>query len=82
MKTFVHVHALVKIQQGAFGRVAELNYFMTVIISELEKGNGELYMPHENLDITMVYLRFSYIMLYTVTFLQKDGKIMKESRKD
>ena len=39
--------------------------------SELEKGNGELYMQHGNLNITMVYLRFSLIMLYTVKFLQK-----------
>ena len=27
---------------------------MTVIITELEKGHGELYMVHGNLDITMV----------------------------
>ena len=33
--------------------------FMIVNISELEKGNGELYMVHVNLNITMVYLRFS-----------------------
>ena len=35
--------------------------FMIVIISELEKRNGELYMPHGNLDIKMVDLRFSLI---------------------
>ena len=28
-------------------------------ISKLEKGNGELYMAHGNLNITMVYLRYS-----------------------
>ena len=33
--------------------------FMRVNISELEKGNGELYMAHGNLNITMVYLRYS-----------------------
>ena len=33
--------------------------FMKVDISELEKGNGELYMVRGNLNITMVYLRFS-----------------------
>ena len=44
---------------------------MTVNISEFEKENGELYMVHGNLNITMVYLRLSYIMLlYTVKFLQ------------
>jgi len=32
---------------------------MIVNISELEKGNGKLYMLHGNLDVTMVYLRFS-----------------------
>jgi len=37
---------------------------MIVSISELDKGNGELYMQHGNLDITMVYLRFRSIMLY------------------
>ena len=31
--------------------------FMLVNISELEKGYGELYMAHGNLNITMVYLR-------------------------
>ena len=30
--------------------------FMIVNISELKKGNGELYMAHGNLNITMVYL--------------------------
>ena len=33
--------------------------FVIANISELEKGNGELYMVHGNLNITMVYLRFS-----------------------
>jgi len=33
--------------------------FMIVNISELEKGNGKLYMLHGNLDITMVHLWFS-----------------------
>ena len=33
--------------------------FMRVNISELEKGNGELYMAHGNLNITVVYLRYS-----------------------
>ena len=33
--------------------------FMIVNISELEKGNGELYMHAGNLNITMVNLRFS-----------------------
>ena len=33
--------------------------FMIVNISELDKGNGELYMTHGNLHITMVYLRYS-----------------------
>ena len=35
--------------------------FMIVNISELEKGNlnGELYMAHGNLNITMVYLSYS-----------------------
>ena len=32
---------------------------MIVNISELEKGNGELYIVHGNLNITKVYLRFS-----------------------
>ena len=32
---------------------------MIVNISELEKGNGELYMHTGNLNITMVNLRFS-----------------------
>ena len=32
---------------------------MIVNISEFEKGNGELYMHARNLNITMVYLRFS-----------------------
>ena len=35
--------------------------FMIVNISELEKGNGELYIAHGNLNITMVYLRYSYM---------------------
>ena len=43
---------------------------MIVNISELEKENGELYMVHGNLNITMVCLTFSQIMLYTVKFLQ------------
>jgi len=43
---------------------------MIVNISELEKGNGKLYMQHGNLDIAMVYLRFRLIMLYTVKFMQ------------
>ena len=33
--------------------------FIIVNISELEKGNGELYMAHGNLNITMVYIRHS-----------------------
>ena len=33
--------------------------FVIVNNSELEKGNGELYMAHGNLNITMVYLRYS-----------------------
>ena len=33
---------------------------MIVNISELDKGNGELYMQHGNLDIPMVYFRFSF----------------------
>ena len=33
--------------------------FMIVNISELKKGNGELYMAHGNLNITMVYLRYT-----------------------
>ena len=33
--------------------------FMIVNISELEEGNDELYMHAGNLNITMVYLRFS-----------------------
>ena len=33
--------------------------FMMVNISEFDKENGELYMVHENLNITMVYLRLS-----------------------
>ena len=36
---------------------------MIVNISELEKGNGELYIVHGNLNIIMVCLRFSKIML-------------------
>ena len=32
---------------------------MMVNISEFEKENGELYMVHGNLNITMVYLRLS-----------------------
>ena len=42
-------------------------------ISEFEKGNGVLYMLQRNLDITLVYPKFSKIMLYTVKFLQ-NGK--------
>ena len=37
---------------------------MIVIISELEKENGELYMPHGYLNI-LVFLRFSYKLRYT-----------------
>ena len=33
--------------------------FMIVNISELEEGNDELYMHAGNLNITIVYLRFS-----------------------
>ena len=33
--------------------------FIIMNISELDKGNGELYMLHGNLIITRVYLRFS-----------------------
>ena len=58
--------------------------FMKVNISELEKENGELYMLHGNLDIdnTMVYLRFSEVVSYTVKFLQnRRWENMKESRK-
>ena len=33
--------------------------FVMVNNSELEKGNGELYMAHGNPNITMVYLRYS-----------------------
>ena len=52
---------------------------MIVDISELEKENGELCMVHGNLSITMVYFRFSYIMSYTVKFLQnRRWKDMKE----
>ena len=42
-------------------RFMKLNWvaFMIVNISELEKGNGELYMHAGNLNITMVNLRFS-----------------------
>ena len=43
---------------------------MIANISELEKGNDELCIVHGNLNITLVYLRFSQIMLHTVKFLQ------------
>ena len=38
---------------------------MTVVISELEKGDDELYMPQGNLDITMVYLSFSLKVIHS-----------------
>ena len=47
--------------------------FMIVNFSELPKENGELCMVYGNLNITMVCLRFSEIMLYTVKFLQNKG---------
>ena len=42
-------------KQDALGRKRNL----VINISELGKGNGELYMVHGNLNITVVYLRFS-----------------------
>ena len=48
---------------------------MIVPISELEKGNGELYMVYGNLNITMVYLSFSCICYSQWNFCKiEDGK--------
>ena len=44
-------------EQDALGSVTGLHLIVNIL--ELEKGNGELYMMHINLNVTMVYLKFS-----------------------
>ena len=56
---------------------------MIANISELKKGNGKLYMVHGNLDITMVYLRFTELnhVIHSEISAKQRMENIKESRK-